>query len=124
MKAISRNVLRAEWPWLLLFLVTLGVVPRIWGAEKALTHPDQVTVFPEGARVTREGTLKLSPGIHQILFTDLPASVIESSLRLTVEGPHGTKLYGVSLRNEFTSEVVESRTRRLRIKLQGLEDQK
>jgi uncharacterized protein (TIGR02231 family) len=115
---------RLEWGWLLAFLLTLLVVPRAFGELAALTYPREVTVFPDGARVTREGSLPLSAGVHQVVFSDLPASVIESSLRLTVEGPQGTKLYGVSLRNDYTSEVVEERTRLLREKLQALEDQK
>jgi uncharacterized protein (TIGR02231 family) len=109
---------------LLAFLTILLVVPRAFGEVAALTYPREVTVFPDGARVTREGSLRLSAGVQQVVFSDLPASVIESSLRLTVEGPQGTKLYGVSLRNDYTSEVVEGRTRLLREKLQALEDQK
>jgi uncharacterized protein (TIGR02231 family) len=102
----------------------LLVVPKAFGEVAAPTYPREVTVFPDGARVTREGSLRLSAGVHQVVFSDLPASVIESSFRLTVEGPAGTKLYGVSLRNDYTSEVVEGRTRLLREKLQALEDQR
>ena len=124
MREKTKGLTRVEWGWFLAFLMTLVAVPRAFGEEAAATHPREVTVFPDGARVTREGSLRLSGGVHQVVFSDLPASVIESSLRLTVEGPPGTKLYGVSLRNDYSSEVVEARTRRLKAKLQLLKDQK
>jgi len=99
-------------------------VPAAYAEITADTAPKQVTVFPDGARVTREGSLTLPAGVNQVVFPDLPASVIESSLRLNVEGPEGTKLYGVSLKDVYTSEVVQKRTRLLKDKWQTLVDQK
>src|SRR5258708_38318099 len=110
--------------WFLAFLLVLVFAPRVFGEETAQTYPRQVTVFPDSARVVREGSLKLAVGTHQVLFPDLPTSVIESSLRLTVDGPHGTKLYGVSLRKEYTSQIVEERARLLKDSIQALQDQK
>jgi len=88
------------------------------------TRPKLVTVFPDGARVTREGSFLFSPGSHKALFPDLPASLIDSSLRLSVEGPKGTRFYGISFRKTFTPEIVEARTRELRAKIQALQDQR
>jgi hypothetical protein len=90
----------------------------------AETTPRQVTVFPDGARVTREGSLNLPAGVNRVIFPDLPASVIESSIRLSVEGPQGTKLYGVSFRNVYTADVVDKRTRLLKEKIKGLGEQR
>jgi len=113
---------RVEWVWLLLGL--LALVSKGFGAVTAPTTPRQVTVFPDSARITREGSLRLSAGTQHVLFPDLPASIVESSLRLAVEGPEGTKFYGVGLKKKFTPEVAEARTRRLKERLQVLEDQK
>ena len=124
MRVLSKAAFKKEWIWWLSFLLTLAVVPRIFGEETVSTRPSEVTVFPDSARVTREGSLKLPPGAHQVVFPDLPASVVESSLRLNVEGPPGTKLYGVSLRSDYAPEVVEKKTRLLKDRLQTLEDQK
>src|SRR5579871_4554443 len=109
--------------WFLRLLLILGAVPRVFGAETVASHPREVTVFPDSARVTREGSLRLAAGSHQVVFPDLPASIVESSLRLTVEGPEGTKLYGVSLKDDYQPEVVEKRTRVLKDRLQALQDQ-
>ncbi len=91
---------------------------------KAVTVPKQVTIYPNGARVTREGSLDLLPGPHSVLFNDIPASVVESSLRLSVEGPEGTRYYGVAFKKEFTSKVVDARTRKIRDQIQHLQDQR
>jgi len=118
----SRNL---EWlRWFLGFLAFLFITPKLFAEVKVPTQPRQVTVFPDSARVVREGILKLTGGIQHLVFPGLPASIIESSLRLTAEGPQGTKLYGVGLKKEFTAEVVEERTRLLKDRLQALEDQK
>lgn len=115
---------RNPWAWSLAFLCAGFLAPLAFGEVTAETYPSQVTVFPDGARVTRQGSLELKGGAQQVVFQDLPASVVESSLRLTVEGPLGTKLYGVSLRQDHGPEVIEKRTRVLKERLQALEDQK
>ncbi len=104
-------------------LLFLGVHAG-WGEVTVSTQPRQVTVFPDSARVVREGSLKLEAGPEKVLFPDLPASVIESSIRLTVDGPPGTKLFGVELRKEYTPEVAEERTRVLKNQIQSLEDER
>ncbi len=126
MKARHSSYRRRQnpWVWLLAFLCAGFLAPLVFGEVTAETYPSQVTVFPDGARVTRQGYLELKGGIQQVLFPDLPASVVESSLRLTVEGPSGTKLYGVSLRQDYGSQIIEKRTRILKEKLQVLLDQK
>jgi uncharacterized protein (TIGR02231 family) len=51
---------------------------------KGTSRIDAVTVFPSGAEITRVGKVTLVGGDHVILFTDLPARAIQSSIR--VEG--------------------------------------
>lgn len=123
---------RVEGFRVLTFLMALVLGPQVFGAAPASggleatvpTLPRQVTVFPDGARVVRQGSLELKAGARHVVFPGLPASLIESSLRLTVEGPHGTKLFGVGLRKEFTGEIAEERTRVLKDRVQALQDQK
>ena len=110
--------------WFLSLLILGLSVPAVKADVTAETTPRQVTVFPDGARVTREGSLTLPAGVNQVIFPDLPASVIESSIRLSVEGPQGTKLYGVSFRNVYTADVVDKRTRLLKEKIKGLGEQR
>src|SRR5262249_33195643 len=69
--------------------LALLVLPAFFSAAhaaevKGTTRIDAVTVFPSGAEITRVGKVKLERGDHVILFTDLPARAIHSSIR--VEG--------------------------------------
>jgi uncharacterized protein (TIGR02231 family) len=57
---------------------------------KATSRIDAVLAFPSGAEVTRIGKVKVDAGNHVILFADLPARAIASSIR--VEGKAGAKL--------------------------------
>lgn len=125
MKAVGIVQKNIEWiTWFLAFLALILLAPRVFAEVPVTTRPQQVTVFPDSARVVREGSLKLLAGAQHVVFPDLPASLVESSLRLSVEGPAGTKFYGVGLRNEFTPGIVEERTRLLKDRLQVLEDHK
>lgn len=51
---------------------------------KATSRVETVTVFPTGAEVTRAAKVKLAPGEHTVVFTDLPAQAVAGSIR--VEG--------------------------------------
>jgi uncharacterized protein (TIGR02231 family) len=57
---------------------------------KATSRIDAVLAFPSGAEVTRIGKVKVDAGNHVILFADLPARAIASSIR--VEGKASAKL--------------------------------
>ena len=57
---------------------------------KGTSKIDQVTVFPSGAEVTRLAKVKIDPGDHVLLFTDLPARALPGSIR--VEGKANARL--------------------------------
>ena len=88
------------------------------------TAPRLVTVYPQGAMVERAGTVRLEAGPATAVFPDLPAGAEEASLRLSAEGPAGTKLFGVRLRSAFTAETVERRVRELQDKIRDLDDRR
>jgi uncharacterized protein (TIGR02231 family) len=63
----------------------LASTASIMAAEiSATSRIDAVTVYPVGAEVTRIGRVTMERGEHAILFTDLPAQAVSSSIR--VEG--------------------------------------
>jgi hypothetical protein len=41
----------------------------------ATSHITAVTIYPQGAQVTREVTFTAPPGAHDLLITDLPAEI-------------------------------------------------
>ncbi len=89
-------------PFLLLAAATAGAV-------EVRSRPAEVTVYPQGALVVRRGEASLPAGQVTVSFPDLPASADESSVRLSVEGPRGTKFYGMTLKRAFTPEEAEVR---------------
>ncbi|OAF08449.1 hypothetical protein AYJ54_15265 [Bradyrhizobium centrolobii] len=74
----------------LVLVTTVAALPA-WAADVDATSAiDTVTVYPDGASVTRVITLDLSPGDSTLVAKDFPLSLDPSSLR--VEGEAGAKL--------------------------------
>jgi uncharacterized protein (TIGR02231 family) len=74
-----------------LVLVTMATALPSWAADVDATSAiDTVTVYPDGATVTRTIALDLAPGDSTLVARDFPLSLDPSSLR--VEGEAGAKL--------------------------------
>jgi hypothetical protein len=74
-----------------LVLVTMAVASSSWAANVDATSAiDTVTVYPDGATVTRVISLDLASGDSTLVARDFPLSLDPSSLR--VEGEAGAKL--------------------------------
>ncbi|MCG2670747.1 hypothetical protein XI06_39280 [Bradyrhizobium sp. CCBAU 11434] len=74
-----------------LVLVTAALASPSWAADVDATSAiDTVTVYPDGATVTRVIALDLAPGDSTLVAKDFPLSLDPSSLR--VEGEAGAKL--------------------------------
>jgi uncharacterized protein (TIGR02231 family) len=75
----------------LALLVLPALLSGAYAADiKGTSRIDAVIVFPSGAELTRVGKVRLEGGDHVILFADLPARAIASSIR--VEGKATAKL--------------------------------
>lgn len=109
----------------LLSLALAALAPGL-GAEtlRLATAPSEVTVYPRGARVLRTGGLQAPAGEHRLVMEGLPARLREDSLRLSVAGPAGTKVYGVRLRQAHGDQEALERRRELEARLQALRDEK
>jgi hypothetical protein len=67
------------------------IATQAFAAEiKGTSTIDAVTVYPSGAEITRVGKVAIERGEHTLLFTDLPADAVASSIR--VEGKATGKL--------------------------------
>jgi uncharacterized protein (TIGR02231 family) len=60
-----------------------------------------VTVFPDRASVTREADLTLVPGMHSVVFSGLPATLIPNSVRVSGKGTALVKVLGVDISTQF-----------------------
>lgn len=65
-------------------LIALSLAPALAADVPATSQIGAVTVFPAGAEVTRSAKVRLEPGEHAVIFKDLPAQAVPSSIR--VEG--------------------------------------
>lgn len=76
---------------LIAWALSLALAWAAMAAEiEAPSRIDAVTVYPAGAEVARTARMKIEPGEHILLFADLPAEAVASSIR--VEGKATGKL--------------------------------
>ncbi len=72
-----------------------------------------VTVFPDRASVTREADLTLVPGIHSVVFSGLPATLIPNSVRVSGKGTALVKVLGVDISTQFLESSLLPEINRL-----------
>jgi uncharacterized protein (TIGR02231 family) len=95
---------------------------------KGTSRIDAVTVYPSGAEVTRVGKVKVDSGEHTLLFADLPANAVSSSIR--VEGKATGKLEIGSVDTRSVSvpraddAVAATERRRVEDAIEKLKDEK
>ena len=95
---------------------------------KGASRIDAVTVYPSGAEVTRVGKVKVDSGEHTLLFADLPANAVSSSIR--VEGKATGKLEIGSVDTRSVSvpraddAVAATERRRVEDAIEKLKDEK
>jgi uncharacterized protein (TIGR02231 family) len=95
---------------------------------KGTTRIDAVTVFPSGAEVTRIGKVKLEGGDHVILFTDLPARAVHSSIRVEGKATGALVIGSVDSRRTFVPRtddaVAATERKRVEDAIEKLKDDK
>jgi uncharacterized protein (TIGR02231 family) len=72
-----------------------------------------VTVFRDGARVRRRGTVNVEPGLRPVVIGDLPASVDPASVRVAARG-RDLALLNVEVHNGYRTDPLREETARLR----------
>jgi uncharacterized protein (TIGR02231 family) len=84
---------------------------------------EQVTVYPEGAAITRHGSLEIPAGEQSLIVRGLPSSLDENALHVAI-GSKGVRLGDVQLRKFTQADYVVEGERQLQKKLQALNDQR
>ena len=72
-----------------------------------------VTVFGDGARVQRNGTASMRPGLQTVVVGGLPASVDPASVRVAARGPD-LALLNVEVHRRYRTDPLREETARLR----------
>ena len=95
------------------FALALLVLPALLSTAhaadvKGTSRIDAVTVFPSGAEITRVGKVTLEGGDHVILFTDLPARAIQSSIRVEGKATGSLEIGSVDSRRVFVPRTDDA----------------
>jgi uncharacterized protein (TIGR02231 family) len=72
-----------------------------------------VTVFRDGARVRRRGTVSVEPGLRPVVIRDLPASADPASVRVAARG-RDLALLDVEVHHRYRTDPLREETARLR----------
>ena len=80
-----------------------------------------VTVFRDGARVQRGGSVHVEPGTRTVVIRDLPATVDPASVRVAARGP-GLALLNVEVRHDYRTDPLREETARLRAEVDRCRD--
>jgi uncharacterized protein (TIGR02231 family) len=80
-----------------------------------------VTVFRDGARVQRSGTVDVEPGLRPVVIGGLPAGVDPASVRVAARGP-GLALLDVEVHRRYRTDPLREETARLRSEVDRCRD--
>src|SRR5260370_820426 len=80
-----------------------------------------VTVFKDGARVRRSGTVSVEPGLRPIRIGDLPAAVDPASVRIAARG-RDLVLLNVEVHRRYRTDPLREETARLRSEAERCRD--
>jgi uncharacterized protein (TIGR02231 family) len=81
-----------------------------------------VTVFRDGARVTRSGPARVAAGTTAVVLDGLPGSLESSSVRVSARGA-GLTLAGVEVRRDYQPGPLRDEAARLRADVDRLRDE-
>src|SRR5215470_3619385 len=109
-------------------ILLMGAAAAEAAEISASSHVGQVTVYPSGAEVTRLGAIKLEGGDHAIIFADLPARAIASSIRVEAKASGKLEIGSVDSRRLFVpradSSIAASERQRLEDAIERLRDER
>jgi uncharacterized protein (TIGR02231 family) len=89
---------------------------------KADSNIKAVTVYPGSAKVTRVSKISLNAGANDIVITNLPINLNESSLRVSGEGQGSITLGSVELLRNIQLDVVQQQEKELRAKIEEVQN--
>jgi uncharacterized protein (TIGR02231 family) len=93
-------------------------MPEVTGVEAPITA---VTVFTDGARVQRTGTVNLEPGSRPVVISGLPAETDPASVRVAARG-QGLTLLNVEVHRRYRADPLREQTARLRSEVEHWRD--
>lgn len=87
------------------------------------TQVTAVVVYPDRARVTRQGGMTLDNGLHQIEISGLPVRMNPESARISARGTAHARLLGLQVQRAFYTETPAEEARSLEEQLEAVQDE-
>jgi uncharacterized protein (TIGR02231 family) len=112
----------------LLVLPGLALPALFAGAHAAeingTSRIDAVTVYPSGAEITRVAKVRIEGGDHVILFTDLPARAVHSSIRVEGKATAALEIGSVDSRRTSVPRTDDAIAATERKRMEKLKDER
>jgi uncharacterized protein (TIGR02231 family) len=106
-------------------LASTAIAPAFAEDIKTQSHIDAVTVFPQGADVTRVAQAQLVVGEHSLILDDLPASIDPQSIRVEGEGGQGLEISAVDSKLvQLSSDAIDIQHKKLNDAIEALSDER
>lgn len=103
---------------LVFFLASPALAENIAASSKIT----EVTVYPDRALVNRAALLEIKSGIHEIIFSHLPVTLMDESLRVSGKGRAEVKLLSVEAKRSFLEKSPQDKVRKLEKEIEELKD--
>ena len=98
----------------------LAVLPGLRAASFDSTI-SAVTVYTDRAVVTRTATSPLTAGINELVFTNLPAGLLDQSLQVSATGSTAATILDVSAKQLFQAATPDPRAKGLESQIEQLQ---
>ena len=102
--------------------------PAIAADVKGTSRIEAVVVFPQGAEITRTAKIKLEPGEHAVMLSDLPGQAIASSVRVEGRSTGKLEIGSVDMRRAYITSTdpaaVPANRKRLEDEIEAQKDQR
>jgi uncharacterized protein (TIGR02231 family) len=123
MRFFRRNAMRLALSAAL--FATTFIVPVNAADFAATSMIDAVTVYPQGADVTRIAEITVPAGEHRIILADLPATVDPRSIRVEGERTTPLEIASVDTKSHYIAQVDQDAKRMaLEKEIAGLHDER
>ncbi len=113
----------------IIFFVLLSLIvcinPQIvWASKIIQSKIDAVTVYLDRAMITRTADIDLVKGNQDLVIDNLPAYIIDDSVRVVGQGSVKAKISGVKVKRIFLQEHQQKKIEELRGELEKIKDEK
>ncbi|HAJ57703.1 MAG TPA: hypothetical protein DCL35_08100 [Candidatus Omnitrophica bacterium] len=103
----------------------LFICPFVFAAEVPLDSKIvKVTVYPDSALLTRQGSVQANPGTYQFVFEGIIPDIDESSIRVKGEGSARARIFGAQHKKEYLTEKPAQEVQKLEKEIEGLINEK